>query len=349
MPSFVIPILVLSAPAIALALFRRTWWWPLVMWALGMVIGQVMGWLVIADWVTLFADTVLLQDGLIVALWLVWSIVAAAGITANGSSIKDAASVGAGLGSFGASLTFEDPSKDNDDSGFLLTTMGTSLIHPGTMIGGLYFFTETWWWLLLWGLAVIWMGLDSGKWLDRQSEQSKTSTRWLIFGGTTLAVAFVLPQWGAELFLGTLPVWIWKSRQNFPWRSLLYVVGSFACVNLAVASGLPEVAAWGLEELPMDIHFALPVAILVASAFLSALVGSVPMAFFGVALFERLMDLPSVGLSTGPLLAVYGIGLVAGNIRPLVWVKAVRQDLFHWLLSSFVFINLIAVIIYKTF
>ena len=139
MPSFVIPILVLSAPAIALALFRRTWWWPLVMWALGMVIGQVMGWLVIADWVTLFADTVLLQDGLIVAWWVVWSIVAAAGITANGSSIKDAASVGVGLGSFGASLTFKDSSKDNDDSGFLLTTMGTSLIHPGTMIGGLYF------------------------------------------------------------------------------------------------------------------------------------------------------------------------------------------------------------------
>ena len=61
-----------------------------------------MGWLGIADWVTLFADTVLLQDGLIVALWLVWSIVANAGITANGSSIKDAASVGAGLGSFGS-------------------------------------------------------------------------------------------------------------------------------------------------------------------------------------------------------------------------------------------------------
>ena len=130
------------------------------MWVVGMVIGQVMGWLILADWITLFADTVLLQDGLIVALWLVWSIVASAGITANGSSIKDATSLGAGLGSFGSALVFEDPQKDNDDSSFVLTTMGASpLPSIGTMIGGLYFLTESWWWLLLWLLAVIWIGL----------------------------------------------------------------------------------------------------------------------------------------------------------------------------------------------
>ena len=151
------------------------------------------------------------------------------------------------------------------------------------------------------------------------------------------------------ILLGTLPVWIWKSRQNFPWRSLVYVVGVFSCVNLAVASGLPEMAAWGLEEFPMDVHFVLPIAILVASAILSALIGSIPMAFFGVALFERLMDLPSIGLSTGPLLAVYGLGLVVGNIRPLIWAKTVRQDILHWFAASFVVINLIAVVVYKTF
>ena len=89
--------------------------------------------------------------------------------------------------------------------------------------------------------------------------------------------------------------------------------------------------------------------ILVVSALLSTLVGSIPMAFFGVALFERLMDLPSIGLSTGPLLAVYGLGLVAGNIRPLIWAKAVRENILHWFTAGFVVINVIAVAVYKTF
>lgn len=349
MPSFVVPILVLSAPAFAVALFRRTWWWPILLWILGMVIGQVMGWLVLTDWITLFTDTVLIQDGLIIALWLVWSILAGVAIKSNDFSMNDAASLGAGVGSFGVALALEDPQKDSDQSRFVMTTIATSLVHPGTMIGGLYFFTETNLWLFLWIFAVLLHGKDGLERLKKSQEQSTASKKWLAFGGVTLAASFVLSDWSIELLLCTLPVWIWQSRQNFPWRSLVYVCGVFACVNLAVASGLPEVAAWGLEELPMDVHFILPVAILIASAFLSALVGSIPMAFFGVALFERLMDLPSIGLSTGPLLAVYGIGLVVGNIRPLIWARAVRQNIFHWSVSSFLFINSIAFVVYKTF
>ena len=349
MPSFVVPILVLSVPAFAVALFRRTWWWPMLLWVLGMAIGQVMGWLVLIDWIALFTDTVLLQDGLVIALWIVWSILAGVGINSNDSSMKDAAGFGVGLGSFGAALALEDPQKDSDQSRLVMTTTATSLIHPGTMIGGLYFFTDTNLWLFLWIFAVLLYGKGGLEWLKESQEQFKASKSLLAFGGVTLAASFVLSDWSTELLLCTLPVWIWQSRQRFPWRSLVYVCGVFACVNLAVASGLPEVAAWGLEELPMDVHFVLPVAILVASALLSALVGSIPMAFFGVALFERLIDLPSIGLSTGPLLAVYGVGLVVGNIRPLIWAKAFRQSIFHWSVSTFLFINSIAFVVYKTF
>ncbi len=349
MPSFVIPILVLSAPAIAVAFLRRTWWWPAAMWVLGMVIGQIMGWLVLSDWVELFSATVLLQDGLSIALWLVWSIVAAASITSNRSSIRGATQLGLSLGSFGAALALENSEQDHEAPRFVLTTIAASLLHPGTMIGGLYFFAETKLWLFLWIFAVLLHSKDGPEWLKKSQEQPEASTKWLAFGGVILAASFLLPTWSVEILLGTLPVWIWKSRQNFPWRSLVYVAGVFACVNLAVASGLPEMAAWGLEEFPMDVHFVLPIALLVASALLSALIGSIPIAFFGVALFERLMDLPSIGLSTGPLLAVYGLGLVVGNIRPLIWAQAVRENLLHWFVAGFVVINLIAVVVYTTF
>ena len=71
----------------------------------------------------------------------------------------------------------------------------------------------------------------------------------------------------------------------------------------------------------------LPVSLLVMTTILSAAVGSIPMTFFGVALFERLMDLPSIGIQAAPLLGVYGLGLVLGNIRPLVWSETVRDNL----------------------
>lgn len=352
MPGFVIPILVLSAPAIAIALFRRTWWWPALMWALGMIVGQVMGWLVFADWYALFNDTVLFQDGSVIAIWLVWCIVANAALNTHTLS----ASIGLTTGSMRSTMTIPQVQKDtNIKSTFVV--MSTSLSHPGTMIGGLYFFIDTYVWLWLWLLAIFYFVLATDKNLGMEKNLETPvvlrevlfPSKWHGIAGGILGAAFLFSQWSLGILLCTLPVWIWKSRTSFPWRFLVYVAGAFACVNLAVASGLPEMAAWGLEELPMDVHFALPIIILVASALLSALVGAIPMAFFGVALFERLMDLPSIGLSTGPLLSLYGVGLVVGNIRPMIWAKSVRQNIFYWLISSFVFINLLAVIVYKTF
>jgi len=316
------------------------------MWALGMLIGQVMGWLVLSDWYTLFGDTVLLEDGLVLGIWLVWCMVANAAL--NTHTLP--ASIGLTTGGICSTMTIPQVQKDtNTKSPFIV--MSSSLLHPGTMIGGLYFFIDTYTWLWLWLLAIFYFVLGTDKKFEAPVVLHEVlfPSKWHGIAGFILGAAFLFSQWSIGVLLCTLPVWMWKSRTSFPWRSLVYVAGVFACVNLAVASGLPEMAAWGLEELPMDVHFVLPTAILVASALLSALIGAIPMAFFGVALFERLMDLPSIGLSTGPLLALYGVGLVAGNVRPMIWAKAVRQNVFYWFISSFVFINLLAVVVYKTF
>ena len=97
----------------------------------------------------------------------------------------------------------------------------------------------------------------------------------------------------------------------------------------------------------MDVHFILPLFLLCTTTILSTVVGSIPMAFFGVALFERLMDLPSIGLSIEPLLAIYGVGLVIGNIRPLIWYETVRSSFLHWFCASFVMVNLLAFLLYN--
>ena len=351
MPSFVIPILVLSAPALALALFRRTWWWPALLWILGMIVGQVMGWLEISDWFTLFGDTVLLNDGRVIAIWLVWCIVANAAL--NTHTLP--ASIGPTTGGMCSTMTMPTEQNEiNTKNAFIV--MSTSLLHPGTMIGGLYFFTDTFAWLWLWLLAVFYLvlgteNLVSEKSVEKGLELNKLlfPSKWHGIAGFILGAAFLLSEWSLGLLLCTLPVWCWKARTSFPWQTLLYVGGSFACVNLAVGAGLPEVSAWGLEELPMDIHFVLPIFLLCTTTLLSTIVGSIPMTFFGVALFERLMDLPSIGLSIEPLLAIYGIGLVIGNIRPLIWYETVHSNLWQWCCANFVMVNLLAFLLYNFF
>lgn len=335
MQSFVISIVVLTIPALALALFRRTWWWPMALYVVGMLLAQGMGFIQLSDWVQLFQYTGLFVDGLPVLLWLVWSICAGASFDTTNVSIREAIPLGVAVGSVGAALSVKETEEEQDLAGKTLAMRAAALLYPGSMIGGIYYFSESGLWVGLWLTSLVYIFL-----LPKGTLSSNGTERldfgWMLFGFLTLLTSFLLSDWSVMLLASTLPVWIWRARAHFPWKHILYVLGAFACVNLAVAGGLPEAAAWGLEELPMDLHFALPGVLLVSTVILSALVGAIPMAFFGIALFERLLDLPSIGLSAGPLLGVYGIGLVLGNIRSFVWSNTVRRNGVTTVIASLV-------------
>ena len=333
MSSFVISIVVLSIPALGLALFRTTWWWPMLLYVMGMLLGQGMGWLQLSDWVHLFHDTGLFMDGLPVVVWLIWSICAGASFDTTNVSTRDALPLGLAVGSVGTGLTILENSDHADRSVKMLAMRTTALLYPGSMIGGLYFFAESSMWYGLWIPAVVYMVLLRQRTSSSVNSQ-RLSLRWMLFGILTLMLSFVMHEWSVAVLMLTLPVWVWKCRSRLPWKHLLYVLGAFSCVNLAVAGGLPEIAAWGLEELPMDVHFALPGVLLVSVCLLSTAIGAIPMAFFGVALFERLVDLPSIGLSSGPLLGVYGIGLVLGNIRLFIWSRTVSSNIVSVIVAS---------------
>ena len=87
-------------------------------------------------------------------------------------------------------------------------------------------------------------------------------------------------------------------------------------VNVAVASGLPEVAAWGLEELPMELHTIIFPVLTVLVTIVSVLVGIIPVSIFGLTLLPRLLDLPSIGLSLEMVQLAIVLGLLAGNVFP---------------------------------
>ena len=184
MPSFVIPILVLSAPALALALFRRKWWWPALMWILGMVVGQVMGWLSFSDWFTLFGDTVLFQDGRVIAIWFVWCIVANAAL--NTQYLP--ASIGVTTGGMCSTMTIP-PEQNGTNIRNAFIVMSTSLLHPGTMIGGLYFLTDTYLWLWLWLLAVCFLAMGTEKLISEKSVEKGLELNKLLFPSKLHSIA----------------------------------------------------------------------------------------------------------------------------------------------------------------
>ena len=325
MQSFVISIVVLTLPALALALFRHTWWWPLALYVFGMLLGQGMGFIQLSDWVQLFQHTGLLVDGLPVLLWIIWSICAGSSFDTTQVSVRQAIPLGLAVGSVGTAFSIKETEEEQGLAGKALAMRTGALLYRGSMIGGIYFFAESGLWVGLW-LTILVYSFFLPKGTLPSSRIERLDFGWMLFGFLTLLASFLLSDWSVMLLASTLPVWIWRARAQFPWKHVLYVLGAFACVNLAVAGGLPEAAAWGLEELPMDVHFALSGVLLVSTVILSALIGAIPMAFFGIALFERLLDLPSIGLSAGPLLGVYGVGLVLGNIRSFVWSDTVRRN-----------------------
>ncbi len=330
MQSFIIPIVALSVPALCLSLFRKTWWWPLLCWLVGTVAGVVMGWLSVEDTWVLPLETHLLTDGGSIVVFLIWSALVGEGLRWTPKSNRDALLLGASVGAFAATWSLQREEETVDKHTLWLAFAG-SLIHPGTLLGGVYFLLSSVIWVVLPLCAVVMVLLSERKTDNQEREVPKR----LPFAGVILLVSAVVPQWAVPLLVGTSLVWCGLCARNFPWKRILWIVGVLLSVNLAVAGGLAEAAAWGLEELPMEFHRLLPVGILISTTLLSMVIGVVPMAMFGVALFERTMDLPAIGLSKDPLLVAYGLGLVLGNVYPWVfngvWIEHCRGKWGSWM------------------
>ena len=348
MQSFVITIAALSVPALLLGVFRRTWWWSLVLWICGMILGMGMGWLQLTDWIQLPIDTVLILDSQGILTWVVWSVLVAHAVPVAVRTRKEAVLLGVCLGSVGAILALQNNSIDEEAEvrlvdtssksfGFVWFALIGALIHPGTMIGGVQYFNGTWQWLLLWPVAICMYFLS--KWIPLSIERKEIlssshsmldadsiSPWWMLAGGTLLMTA-LLPMYATHILLGTSIVWCIQARNTFPWKQLGSLIGTVLTVNLAVGVGLAEVIAWGLEDMPMSIHQWLPVIVLCSVALLTMIVGSIPISIFGMAIFVRTMDLASIGLTLEPLMLAFGFGVVVGNIDSFMLTHSFRMHL----------------------
>ena len=369
MQSFVITIVALSLPAMFLGVFRRVWWWSIFLWLGGMLLGIGMEWLQFRDFIQLPFDTAFVFDSQGILAWLVWSILVAHAVPVSVKTRRDALLLGGVLGSVGAVLALQHNVKpensegdgDGDDNGvsknwheYVWLSLIGALVHPGTMIGGVQYFNGLngiWQWMVLWPVAGCLLLLS--KWIpltEKNRDDVPVSTElspnilnpWLIFAGVTLLLTTVLPIYASHVLLGTSIVWCVKARSTFPWKALVSLLGTVLTVNLAVGVGLAEVVAWGLEDMPMNIHQWIPLILLCVVTVLTSLVGSIPVALFGMAIFVRTMDLASVGLSLEPLMMCFGLGLVVGNIDSFVWTQLFGWHLRRWVvgvLSSLVWLG----------
>lgn len=354
MQSFVISVVVLSIPALLLGFFRRQFWWPLLAWVLGMIVGQVMGVISITEVFTLLTDTGLLLDARRFNLWVVWSILVGSAIRISSLNSRGFFALGVCFGALGSGLILSKvEQKSGDHHRQVSLAMAGSLLHPGLMFGGLDFLSSGFLWLVLWVPMLLWFRLSDSK-LETTERQQPVVTAalnsvhqpeptpkvfWYV-AALALFLSFLLPVYAVWILGGTSALWLWIGRDRIPLLEIGAFFASVFAVNLAVAGGLPEVAAWGVEELPMEFHPWLPISILLLSTVLSALIGVIPMTLFGLASFARSIDLPSMGLQAAPLMMAYGIGLTLGNVRTLilnqVWRKQAKVWLFGVLISSIV-------------
>jgi hypothetical protein len=320
----------------------------LVLWICGMILGMGMGWLQLTDWIQLPIDTALILDSQGILSWLVWSVLAAHAVPVAVRTRKEAVLLGLCLGSLGSILALQNNNVDEEPEGSLVDASSKSfgfvwfaligaLVHPGTMIGGVQYFNGTWGWLLLWPVAISMYLLS--KWIPLSIERkeilssshsmldAESISPWWMLAGGTLLTTVLFPVYAAHILFGTSIVWCVQARGRFPWKHLVSLMGTVLAVNLAVGVGLAEVVAWGLEEMPMNIHQWLPLVVLCSTALLTTIVGSIPISIFGMAIFTRTMDLASIGLTLEPLMLTFGFGVVVGNIDSFIWTHSFRMHL----------------------
>jgi hypothetical protein len=132
------------------------------------------------------------------------------------------------------------------------------------------------------------------------------------------------------LGVGVVAVGLLASRnlKDFEWREPLWVVGSVGLVLVAVASGLPELAASGLERGEVTFVWVQAVPLAGAAALLGALIGAPAAVLFAAALVDRALDLRMEGAALA-----CAIGTAVGPLGPLVVAGALRKGILRWLVQ----------------
>lgn len=329
MSTFILNIAVLSVPSLLVGVMRHKWWWAWVLIILTILAGLLQQVLIFSDLWTLPMATGLISDAWPLMVWLMWSVTLSSAVNLRSHSLKMSAILGVCLGSMVTPMLLNRIEGERKVQHTTVSWLGAMLL-PGSMIGAAQLWTEG----LVW--CVIWIPVLFGMWQmgvfqsEGQSLQDSIDKPWvLIVGGMTILFTSCCSEWGHWLMAFEIPIWLvlgLRGKQQLNWQSLLNWMGVFYLINLSVAGGLAESAGWGLEEMPMELHSYMPVGVFAVTGLATMLVGVVPMTIFGVALFARMMDLASVGISIEEVQFVYLLGLMVGNWNPWVCSQTWRQQ-----------------------
>ena len=107
-----------------------------------------------------------------------------------------------------------------------------------------------------------------------------------------------------------------------------WVSGVVVLALLATASGLTELAAWGIEYVQESLGGLLLPVLTAAGALVSLLADGAAGALLGTAIVDRALDLRVAGVP-----AALAAGLAVGGLTPLLIVGALREGLVRWALQ----------------
>ncbi|MFT5683397.1 MAG: hypothetical protein ACI8RZ_004328 [Myxococcota bacterium] len=297
----------------------------LILVAIVLVSGFALGALTPADVLHLPAWTGLGGGMLSLLLWVLLGSLAraAGGVSLPGPPILSAIAAGALIGELGAAGMIAGMSDKRAAARLALAAAGGAMIGRIGDPALLLLMDQVGWSLAPLGLLTALVALPGGALPRLEGRPLVTGAAAVVavaavFSGTflphVLAVGCVLM---AALAGG-------KVRQT-DLKPVAWCLGLTVLVVVSTTSGLPELAAWGLELIQEILGaWRLP-ALAALGALIAVLSEGISGALLTTAILDRALDLTVDGVP-----AALAAGLATGGLAPLVVVGAVREGLLRW-------------------
>ncbi len=302
----------------------------LVMIGLVLVSGFVFGALVPADLLFLPSWTGLGAGMLSLVLWVLLGSLArvAGGVSLPGPPLLSAIAIGALIGEIGAAGMIAGVSDKRSAARLALAAAGGAMIGRVGDPALLLLMDQVGWSLAPLGLLTALVAVPGGALPRIEGHTVVTAAAALVAAAAIFAGDFLPHVLAAGCLL--MAALAGGKLRHVDLKPVGWCLGLTVLVVLSTASGLPELAAWGLE-LVQEILGAWRMPGLTAIGVLIAVLSEgISGALLTSAVLDRALDLTVDGVPTA-----LAAGLAVGGLAPLVIVGAVREGLLRWAAQVF--------------
>ncbi|MDG1481455.1 MAG: hypothetical protein P8R54_17805 [Myxococcota bacterium] len=302
----------------------------LIMIGLVLVSGLVLGSLVPADLLFLPSWTGLGSGMLSLVLWVLLGSLArvAGGVSLPGPPLLSAIAIGALVGEIGAAGMIAGISDKRAAARLALAAAGGAMVGRVGDPALLLLMDQVGWSLAPLGLLTAMVAVPGGS-LPRIEGHTVVTAAAAVVATAAIFAGDFLPHVlaaGCLLMAGLAG----GKLRVVDLRPVGWCFGLTVLVLLSTASGLPELAAWGLELVQEILGSWRMPGLTAIGVLIAVLSEGISGALLTSAVLDRALDLTVEGVPTA-----LAAGLAVGGLAPLVIVGAVREGLLRWAVQVF--------------